>query len=124
MTLDHEDLTGAIIGAAIEVHKALGPGFLEAIYENALALELRNRGIPFQRQLAVPVLYQGVEVGLHRLDLFVADQIVVEIKAIKDLQDVHFVVARSYLRAVERQHGLILNFSKPTLEVKRVQTRE
>jgi len=124
MTLDHEDLTGAIIGAAIEVHKALGPGFLEAIYENALALELRSRGLAFQRQLSVPVLYQGVEVGLHRLDLFVADQVVVEIKAIKDLQDVHFVIVRSYLRAVDRQHGLILNFSKPTLEVKRVKTRE
>jgi GxxExxY protein len=124
MSLDHEELTGPIIGAAIEVHKALGPGFLEAIYEHALALELRGRGIPFQRQLSVPVLYRGVEVGLHRLDLFVAEQIVVEVKAIKDLQDVHFVVARSYLRAVDRQHGLLLNFSKPKMEVKRVMTRE
>lgn len=123
MSLDHEELTGQIIGAAIEVHKALGPGFLEAIYENALALELRGRSIPFQRQISVPVLYHGAEVGLHRLDLFVADEIVVEIKAVQELQDVHFVVARSYLRAVGRQHGLLLNFSKPKLEVKRVMAR-
>ena len=63
MSLTHEELTGQIIGAAIEVHKTLGPGYLEAIYENALALELRARSIPFQRQLTVPVLYRGSEVG-------------------------------------------------------------
>ena len=67
MDLPHEELTGQIIGAAIEVHKALGPGFVEAIYENALAIELRARNIPFQRQLSVSILYRGAEVGLHRL---------------------------------------------------------
>ena len=120
MSLEHEELTGRIIGAAIEVHKALGPGYLESIYENALALELRIDDLPFQRQVTVPVLYRGSEVGLHRLDLFVADLIVVELKAIKAIEDAHFAVARSYLRAVGREHGLILNFAKPTLEVKRV----
>jgi GxxExxY protein len=72
MALEHEQLTGSVIGAAIEVHRALGPGFLEAVYENALAIELRARGIGFDRQLAVPILYRGTEVGLHRLDLLVA----------------------------------------------------
>ena len=120
MALPHEELTGKIIGAAIEVHKALGPGFVESVYENALVLELRARDVPVQRQLTVPVIYRGSEVGLHRLDLFVAEQIVVEIKAIRGLEDVHFAVVRSYLRAVGRQHGLILNFAKPTLETKRV----
>ena len=120
MPLEHEELTGRIIGAAIEVHKALGPGYIEAIYENALVLELRAHGVPFQRQLSVPVLYRGTEVGLHRLDLYVADTIVVELKAIKALEDIHFAVARSYLRAVGREHGLLLNFAKMTLEAKRV----
>ena len=74
MSLEHEELTGQIIAAGIEVHKALGPGYLESVYENALVVELRTRGLSFERQLSVPVLYRGVEVGLHRIDLFVADQ--------------------------------------------------
>jgi GxxExxY protein len=118
--LEHEALTEKIIGAAIEVHRGLGPGFLESIYESALALELRTREIPFQRQLLIPILYRGVEVGLHRLDFFIAEEIVVELKAIRDLEDIHFAVVKSYLRAMGRSHGLILNFSKPTLEIKRV----
>ncbi len=120
LRLQHEELTGRIIGAAIEVHKALGPGYLEVVYENALAIELRARDIPFQRQLTVPIVYRGSEVGMHRLDLFVDDLIVVELKAVKALEDVHFAVVRSYLRAIGREHGLILNFARPTLEVKRV----
>jgi GxxExxY protein len=120
MTLEHEDLTGAIIGAAIEVHRTLGPGFLESIYENALAIEMRNREIPFERQLAVPVLYRGAEVGFHRLDMFVANLIVVELKTSKHLADIDFIVVRSYLRAVNREHGLLLNFATPTLQAKRV----
>jgi GxxExxY protein len=120
MGLPHEELTGSVIGAAIRVHKALGPGFLESVYENALAIELQARGIGFERQRAVPVLYHGSEVGLHRLDLLVAGLIVVELKAVKALEDIHFAVVRSYLRATGREHGLILNFAKPTLEAKRV----
>jgi len=123
VALELEGLTDRIIGAAIEVHKALGPGFLESIYENAFAVELRAQDVPFRRQVAVPVLYRGVEVGLHRLDLFVFDEIVVELKAVTRLQDVHFVVVRSYLRAADREHGLLLNFAKPTLEIKRVSTK-
>ena len=124
MELEHQDLTGRIIGAAIEVHRALGPGFLESIYENALAIELRQRDIPFQLQLSVPVLYRGAEVGMHRLDLFVSNLIVVELKTTKHLSDIDFIVVRSYLRAVDRDHGLLLNFSTPTLEVKRVHAGE
>jgi len=119
VALEHEDLTGQIIGAAIEVHRTLGPGFLESIYENALAIELRHRDIPFSRQLSVPVLYRGAEVGRHRLDMFVADLIVVELKTSRNLADIDFVVVRSYLRAVKRDHGLLLNFAKPTLEARR-----
>ena len=113
-------VVGAIIGAAIAVHRELGPGFLESVYENALAIELHERAIHFQRQIAVPVLYRGAEVGLHRLDLFVDDRIVVELKATRNISGVHFHVVRSYLSAVHRMHGLILNFAHRTLEVKRV----
>ncbi len=124
MVLEHEELTGRIIGAAIEVHRELGPGFLESVYEAALAIELRHRRIPFERQVPVPVVYKGVEVHLHRLDLFVADEIVVELKAIRELLPVHFAVVRSYLRAADREHGLLLNFSRPKLEVRRVIARD
>ena len=83
MSLEHEEVTSRIIGAAIEVHRALGPGFLEAIYENALVLELQARGIPFDRQRSVEVCYRGKPVGEHRLDLYIADLIVVELKTVK-----------------------------------------
>jgi GxxExxY protein len=120
VTLEHEDLTGKIIGAAIEVHRALGPGFIESIYENALVVELVCRQIEFQRQLTFPVKYRGIEVGLHKLDLLVEGLIVVELKAVKQITNVHFAVVRSYLHALDQNHGLILNFSKRTLETKRV----
>jgi GxxExxY protein len=123
MTLEHEGLTGRIIGAAIEVHRQLGPGFVESIYENALTVELRAQSISFLRQLTVPVLYRDLEVGLHKLDLLVENLIVVELKAVKEVNDTHFAVVRSYLRAAGLDHGLILNFAKPTLEIKRVSAR-
>jgi len=123
MALELEDLTGAVIGAAIEVHRTLGPGFLESVYEEALVIELVARKVSFARQYSVTVRYRGVDVGLHRLDLFVADQLVVELKATKDLTPEHYAVVRSYLRATDREHGLLLNFSKPKLEIKRVIAR-
>lgn len=123
MGLELEEQTGIIIGAAIEVHRTLGPGYVEAVYEAAYYLELRHRSVPFVRQFTVPIVYRGVQVGLHRLDLFVFDQIVVELKAVRELLPDHFAVVRSYLRAVDREHGLLLNFAKPTLGIKRVQSR-
>ena len=118
--LEHEELTEKIIGGAIEVHRRLGPGFLESIYENALVLEPRKRGLRVEQQRALSIEYNGVEVGKHILDLFVEDTIVVELKAIKNLEDVHFSIVRSYLKAVGQHHGLLLNFAKPTLAVRRV----
>jgi len=121
MVLEFEELTGKIIGAAIEVHRQLGPGFIESIYENALVYELRKRGLKVEQQLEAPVYYDGdVEVGKHRLDLLVEGEIVIDLKAISELQDVHFAIVKSQLRAVKRKHGLLLNFAKVTLEVKRV----
>jgi GxxExxY protein len=123
MGLEFECLTGEIIGAAIEVHKELGPGFVESVYENALVLELKKRGIVHEQQLEVPIRYHGMVVGTHILDLFIAGRIVVELKSIKNLDDVHFAIVRSYLRAVRQEHGLLLNFAKLTLETRRVLAR-
>ena len=118
--LEYKKLTEKIIGAAITVHKKLGPGFIESIYENALVIELRKLGMKVLQQIDIPVEYDSIEVGKHRLDLFVEDTIIVELKAIKNLEEIHFAIVRSYLRAVDHTHGLILNFARPTLEVKRV----
>lgn len=120
MALEHEALTERIIGAAIEVHRRLGPGYLESFYEKALILELKKRGLSVRDQLEIIIRYDDQEIGRHKLDLFIEDTIVVELKAIKNLEDIHFAIARSYLKAVDRKHGLLLNFAKPTLEVKRV----
>lgn len=118
--LEHNELTEKIIGCAIEVHKKLGPGFLESIYENAFILELEKHNLHVERQQEVIVKYDGIEVGRHRLDLIVNDTIVVELKAVKNIEDVHFAIVKSYLKALGKQHGLIINFSKPVVEVKRV----
>ena len=118
--LEHNELTEKIIGCAIEVHKKLGPGFLESIYENAFMLELEKQNLDVERQQEVIVKYDGVEVGRHRLDLIVNNTIVVELKAVKNIEDVHFAIVKSYLKELRKEHGLIINFSKPVLEVKRV----
>jgi GxxExxY protein len=120
MTLEHEDLSRKIIGAAIEVHQRLGPGFLESIYESALVIELRKRGLKVDQQVILRVYYDDLQVGEHRLDLIVEDLIILELKAIQKLEDVHFAIVKSYLRAAGKQHGLILNIAKPTLEARRV----
>ncbi|MDF2628134.1 MAG: hypothetical protein K0R39_1965 [Symbiobacteriaceae bacterium] len=116
----HADLTGAVIGAAIEVHKTLGPGFLESVYETALARELELRGIPFVRQAQVPIHYKGTVVGTHVLDLLVADKIVVELKVAKELTDIHTAIVLSYLAATKLQIALLINFNKPRIECKRI----
>jgi len=118
--LEYGDLTDKIIGCAIEVHKKLGPGFLESIYENAFIIELHKQNFQVERQREVVINYEGFEIGRHRLDLVVDDTIVVELKAVKNIEDVHFAIVKSYLKALGKEHGLIINFSKKVLEVKRV----
>ena len=118
--LEHNELTEKIIGCAIEVHKRLGPGFLESIYENAFILELEKHNLHVERKQEVIVKYGGIEVGRHRLDLIVNDTIVIELKAVKNIEDVHFAIVKSYLKALGKEHGLIINFSKKVVEVKRV----
>jgi GxxExxY protein len=120
MALELESLTSEVIGACITVHKSKGPGFLESIYENSLRIEFRKRGIKAEFQKEVEIFYDGERVGTHKLDILVNDELVVELKAIKALEDVHFAQVRSYLKATGLRHGLLINFSTTTLSVKRV----
>lgn len=117
---DFEALSEKIIGAAIKVHKELGPGFIENIYEEALKIELSRNHINFETQKEVKIKYDDIEIGTHRLDMIVENQIIVELKAVRELADVHFAQLRSYLKATELNVGLLLNFAKPTLEIKRI----
>ena len=118
--LRHTELTEQIIAAAIEVHRVLGPGFLEAIYERALAVELKNRNIPFKQQVQMIINYCRCEVGRHRLDLCVDDTIVVELKAVTALNQGHIKTTKSHLKAAGKTDALLLNFSTPTLDIKRI----
>ena len=112
-------LTEQIIAAAIRVHRALGPGFLESIYEEALAVEFALSGIQFIRQYPVALFYRDHQIGEHRLDFLVEGKIVVELKAISHLEDIHFAVGRSYLKATNLDDGLLFNFATAPLTVKR-----
>lgn len=120
MALEFSELTDKIIGAAIAVHRHHGPGFIESIYENSLVIELRKRGLQVDSQFEILISYDGVQVGRHVLDLFVERTIVVELKVVVAIEDIHFAKTRSYLKAANCEHGLILNFAKPTLEIRRV----
>ncbi len=100
-----------VIGAAIEVHRHLGPGFFESVYKDALAFELASHGIPFQRQAVVSVSYKGNVVGSGRVDLLVSDELVVELKAVDSLLPVHHAQLLSYLKALGATLGLLINFN-------------
>jgi len=115
-----DDLSGRVIEAAIDVHRELGPGFLESVYENALVIALRERGIAVEQQVLVEIGFHGHHVGKHRLDLIVERQLVVELKAAKAFEDIHFATTKSYLKATRISVGLLLNFNAPTLQIKRV----
>ena len=105
-----------MIGAAIAVHKALGPGYHEATYEAALVVELRHREIPFEQQVPLEVVYRGETVGEHRLDLLVGGDLVVELKAVEQLGSVHVSQVLAYLKAGSFQLGLLINFNVPLLQ--------
>jgi len=114
------DLSGEIIGAAILVHKEMGPGFSESVYEEALCVELSVQDLSFQRQLSAKIHYRDEVVGEHRLDLLVEQQVVVELKTIAAFEPIYFATVRSYLKATNCSLGLLLNFAATTLQVKRV----
>jgi GxxExxY protein len=120
MELQNKHLTKPIISAAIRVHKELGPRFLEAMYEEALAIELAAAGLTFERQKLLPVFYREHLIGEHRLDFLVEGKVIVELKAISALDDIHFAIVRSYLKAANLEDALLLNFATARLTVKRV----
>jgi GxxExxY protein len=118
--LGNKELSSRVIEAAIAVHTALGPGFIESVYESALAVELTARGIRFERQKIIRILHRGEEVGEHRLDLLVEGCLLVEMKAVKDLEDIFYVIGRSQMKAAGIRDGLILNFASMPLTIKRI----
>ncbi len=120
MAMQSEDLTERIIGCIVTVHKTLGPGFLESIYRRALAIELREAGLAVATEHDVVVLYDGQEVGRHRLDLVVEGEIAVELKAIEQLSKAHYAQLRSYLKATGLHLGLLVNFAGPIADFRRV----
>jgi GxxExxY protein len=113
----HEGLTEEILGAAIEVHRALGPGLLESAYEQCLCHELDLRSIPFQRQVDLPVVYKGIHLGCgYRLDVVVRDAVVVEIKAVEKCLPIHSAQLLTYLRLSTCRVGLLINFNVELLK--------
>ena len=115
-TPDLNPLSNQVIGAAIEVHRCLGPGLLESAYERSIWRELEIRGIPCRRQVDVPVTYKGIELGTHyRVDLIVDDRIIVELKAVDRLTAVHDAQLLTYLRLMNLRLGLLINFNVPAL---------
>jgi GxxExxY protein len=117
--LDINDLTYKVRGAIFEVNSILGHGFLEKVYEKALMVELRLRGIKAESQVPVEVIYKGEEVGEYVADIVVEGQIILELKAIDTLQKVHEAQLLNYLKATEYKLGLLVNFKHPKAEIKR-----
>jgi len=115
-----EASSGRVIGAAIAVHRELGPGFLESIYHKALCIALSNRQIAFETQKPVVVHFEGAEAGTHKLDLVIENELIVELKAVRTLNEIHEKQLRSYLKASNLRVGLLLNFNAVVLVIKRV----
>lgn len=116
LTSELEDFIHEIIGTAIEVHKQLGPGYVEKIYERALCHELRVRGIPFESQKEISVSYKDIQIGGQQLDLLVAGKLILELKAVDRLLPVHEAQIASYLKATGLQAGLLINFNVQVLK--------
>lgn len=105
-------LAGRVVDAGLKVHRTLGPGLLESVYEQCLARELSVRGFSVGRQIAVPIAYEGIELGVgYRIDLLVDDRLIIEIKAVEALSRLHEAQLRTYLRLASRPFGLLMNFN-------------
>lgn len=118
--MKYEDLTHKIIGCSMEVHKALGNGFQEVIYQRALEIEMTFRGLNFEREKEMPIFYRGQNIGTRRVDFFVDGKVMVELKAITELEDVHLAQAKNYLEAYKMEIGLLINFGAESLQFKRL----
>ena len=118
--MKHKELTFKIIGCAMKVHSTLGNGFQEVIYQRALAIEMKGNGLRFQREMEMPIHYNGEQIGTRRVDFFVEDCIMVEIKAVIQLEDVHLAQAMNYCQAYNLPIGLLINFGAKSMQYKRV----
>jgi GxxExxY protein len=116
-----KEITERIIGSSMKVHSALGNGFQEVIYQRALEIEMEEAGLHFAREFNMPIYYRGRQIGERRVDFFVEEKIMVEIKAIIELENVHLAQAKNYLEAYNMQVGLLLNFGSISLQVKRLE---
>ncbi len=121
LTKEQQDkITHSIIGSAMEVHKILGNGFQEVVYQRALSIEMNLQHIEHQREFEMPLTYKGFDIGTRRVDFLVLNEISVEIKAIINLEDVHLAQAMNYLEAYNLQTGLLINFGSKSLQFKRL----
>jgi len=116
----NSDLTGKIIGCAMRVHTTLGNGFQEVIYQRCLAIEMSKASLAYARELAMSIFYDGIDVGTRRVDFLVENKIMVELKALTQLEPVHLTQALNYLEAYKLETGLLINFGASSLQVKRI----
>ena len=115
-----DELTYKIIGCAMKVHNTLGNGFQEVIYQRCLAIELEKQNINFEREKEMPIYYEGIHVGTRRADFIIEEKVMVEIKAIIQLEDVHLAQGLNYLTAYNLEIGLLINFGSSSLQTKRL----
>ena len=118
--MKHEEITHKIIGCAMKVHSVLGNGFQEVIYQRALAIEMNKQGLEYQREMEMTILYDNEDIGTRRVDFFVEENIMVELKALIKLEEVHLAQAMNYCQAYNLPIGLLINFGAKSLEFKRV----
>ena len=118
--MQYEDLTRKIIGCAMKVHSTLGNGFQEVIYQRAMCIEMDKLSLSFQREMEMTIYYDGIDIGTRRVDFFVEEVIMVELKALIKLEDVHLAQAMNYCQAYNLPIGLLINFGSKSLEFKRV----
>ncbi|MCB9046893.1 MAG: GxxExxY protein [Chitinophagales bacterium] len=118
--MQEEEITYKIIGCAMKVHNTLGNGFQEVIYQRCLAIEMDKAGLNFGREVEQPIYYDGIEVGTRRADFIVENDIVVELKALIQLEDVHIAQAKNYVVAYDRTTGLLINFGANSLQYKKI----
>lgn len=123
-TLKYDDITRKIIGCAMQVHTILGNGFQEVIYQRALEIEMAEQGLSFGREVEMPIFYKGQQIGTRRVDFFVEGLIMVELKAIIELEDVHLAQAINYLEAYNMEIGLLINFGSKSLTFKRLYNKK
>ncbi len=115
--MDENILTGEIIGAAIEVHRHLGPGLLESAYEECMMHELMSRKLGVKRQLELPLMYKGIKLNTHyRIDLLVNDLVIIELKSVQRIENIHKAQLLTYLKLAKLRHGLLLNFNVPMMK--------